>query len=383
MSNALSSKIRQRITDAGGWLSFEAFMREALYAPDSGYYEGGDIFGKSGDFITGADVGPWLALGINDLIVWGWVQLGRPQQWTLLEQGGGQGRVLCDVLEALAEKDCCMPTRVIAVETSAYLRQQQELAYAELGVDVVQVASLEDVPAEDNILFFCNELPDAFPVRCFTRRGGGMRERGVGLNADGDFVWLECESDIEHGPNIAEKFMDAWPDVYSSEWNPHLDAWQSAIGRIMQRGLLFCVDYGFAQSEYYRAQRIEGTLLAHFQHETTSDVLGNPGSRDITAHIDFTALGLAGHAAGFTMNSWMTQGAWLAQSPSVQASIQQAATGMDAASVALLAAAKRMLLPQGMGDLFKISMQSKGINVTKPDYLTSFDRVSALGLSDA
>ncbi len=385
MAETLSEEIRQDIKQRGGWLSFAAFMQAALYAPGRGYYESAKVFGKDGDFITGADVGPWLALGISDLIAWGWQQLGRPDDWAVLEQGGGEGRLLCDVLQRLQERNITMPTQVLAVEKSAHMRTRQALVYAERGVNVVQFAELNDVPTEENLLFFCNELPDAFPVRCFVRRGGAMRERGVGLNAAGDFIWQESECAISAAdmPLIDTNIVNAWADGYISEWNPHLGEWQGEVGRIMQRGLLFCVDYGYAQSEYYRPQRIEGTLLAHLQHQVTSDVLSDPGSRDITAHIDFTALGRAGLDAGLAMNCWMVQGAWLAQSPSVQAYIQQAVAQGNAESAAIMAEAKRMLMPQGMGDLFKISVQSKDVDVTVPDYLGSFNRLHALGLSDA
>ncbi|MDQ6987407.1 MAG: SAM-dependent methyltransferase [Mariprofundaceae bacterium] len=386
MAETLSEEIRRNIEQQGGWLSFAAFMQAALYSPERGYYESAQVFGKDGDFITGTDVGPWLALGMADLMACGWQQLGCPEEWTMMEQGGGEGRLLCDVLKLLQEKNIAMPTQVMAVEKSTHMRTRQALAYAEISMDVVQFSELNDVPQVENLLFFCNELPDAFPVRCFTHRGGVMCERGVGLSAAGDFVW----QDDVHGaasavdmPSIDAKLMDAWPDGYISEWNPQLDAWQADISRVMQRGLLFCVDYGYAQSEYYRPQRIEGTLLAHLQHQVTPDVLSDPGSRDITAHVDFTALARAGNAAALAMNCWMTQGAWLAQSPSVQAHIQKVVMQGNAESAALMSEAKRMLLPQGMGDLFKISMQSKGMDAATPDYLSSFNRLHALRLVDA
>ena len=83
------------------------------------------------------------------------------------------------------------------------------------------------------------------------------------------------------------------------------------------------------------------------------------------------------------MSCWISQGAWLAQSPSVQQFIQQAVMQPSEKSTAVMAQAKRMLLPQGMGDLFKLSVQSKGVASVSPDYLVSFNRVAALGIGDA
>jgi len=364
-------------------------MRQALYAPGMGYYETGQVFGAEGDFITGVDTGPWLALGFADLIEWGWHQLGEPDVWTLVEQGGGEGRLLSDVVNLLSEKNMDMPSSVYAIERSTQMGQRQQQAYAGLGVDVQQFSSLDELPLGENVLYFCNELPDAFPVSCFAWRDGKMVERGVGLGDEGKIIWQDApkgrKSDF---PEIKQALKAVWPEGYISEWNPHLAGWQADIARIMQRGFVFCVDYGFAQSEYYRAQRVEGTLLAHLKHEPVSDVLSDPGSRDITAHIDFSTLARAGREVGLDMTCWMAQGAWLAQSPAVQQMIQQAVMQQDEQGVAIMAAAKRMLLPQGMGELFKLSIQSKGIEtkgveITAPDYLTSFNRVDALALDDA
>jgi len=384
MSKALTEQISRKITDGGGWLPFDEFMREALYAPGLGYYESSQVFGEQGDFVTGAELGPWLALGFADLLEWGWRQLGNPDDWTLIEQGGGEGRLLCDVLALLRAREMPMPAHIYAIERSAQLSCRQQQAYADLGVDVQLVESLQAVPISENVLYFCNELPDAFPVKCFTRKGGEMLERGVALGEQGEFIWQEKQASASDVlPCIDEKFVAAWPDGYISEWNPHLAGWQADVSRIMQHGFVFTVDYGYAQSEYYRPQRIEGSLLAHLQHDVEHDVLSDPGSRDITAHIDFTALGRAGRKAGLEMSCWIAQGAWLAQSPSVQAFIQQAVMQPSEKSTAVMAQAKRMLLPQGMGDLFKLSVQSKGVISTSPDYLASFNRVDALGIGDA
>jgi len=64
----LTRLIRQRIEESNGWLPFDAFMHNALYAPGLGYYESATVFGQSGDFVTGPDLGPWLGLAFADLI---------------------------------------------------------------------------------------------------------------------------------------------------------------------------------------------------------------------------------------------------------------------------------------------------------------------------
>jgi len=378
MSDALTNSIQKRIRHTGGWLPFDTFMRDALYAPEFGYYESAEVFGEPGDFVTGPDIGPWLALALSDLVHWGWQQMGCPADWSLIEQGGGSGRLLCELVNSLDRLGCPPPVRIITVETSEHMRRRQRILYQREGLDVLQVSSLSEMDTCENALYFCNELPDAFPVRCFVRRQQLMFERGVAWDGEG-FVWRERP--LEESPEIDPAAIQVWPDGYISEWNPYLVSWQSDIAECMQRGYAFCVDYGYAASEYYRPDRREGTLLAHLNHQALEDVLTDPGSRDITAHIDFTALGKAGMRVGLDMGCWMTQGAWLAQSPSVQKLLQQLAVSTDIKSVKAISSAKRMMIPQGMGELFKLCVQSLNIPVKQPLFLTRFNRMQALGLT--
>lgn len=382
MSKALTEQIAGLIRGGnGGWIAFDTFMQQALYAPGLGYYETGEVFGKQGDFLTGPDTGPWLSLGLADLAEWGWRQLGEPAEWSLAEQGGGSGRLLTDVLALLACRDMTMPRHIHAVERSKQMQARQRQLYEQAGLDVQQHTGLDELPEIDNLIYFSNELPDAFPVRCFTWQGGQMCERGVALDGNGAFCWQDRPAESPGVlPKLPAQLTGAWPAGYFSEWNPNLAGWQQGLSRVMQRGFVFSVDYGFARSEYYRPQRVEGTLLGHLKHQPVHDVLSEPGSRDITAHVDFTALGQAGRDAGLEMLCWMTQGAWLAQSPAVQAHVQQAAALGGAEAMKHMAGAKRMLLPQGMGELFKLGVQGKGVASDAPDYLGAFNRVAALEL---
>lgn len=377
MSDELNTILQRRIAEAGGWLPFDQFMQSALYEPGLGYYESAQVFGEKGDFVTGAELGPWLALALGDLIAWGWERLGRPDQWCLLEQGGGTGELLLAVINNLQKRDIPLPTRVVAVEACAAMRQRQHEAYARSGVEVMQADSLDALKPQENCLMFCNELVDALPVKSFIYRGGEMFERGVIWNGE-VFAWQAAEDTLRDGPAIDAAIREQWPDGYISEWNPNLDDWQTSVARVVGHGYLFCVDYGYAQSEYYRPQRIEGTLLAYAGHQASDHVLSNPGGQDITAHVDFTAMCSAGKRAGLHPCCWISQGAWLAQSPSVQRYVQGLAADPDAAGMQALAHAKRMMLPNGMGELFKLCIQTCGSDSEPPSYLESFDRVQAL-----
>jgi len=358
-------------------LPFDAFMQAALYEPGLGYYESKAIFGKDGDFVTAADMGPWLSLGFSDLIFSAWRQMGEPDDWTLLEQGGGSGRLLASVLSLIAQFSMQPPARTISVERSAQLRRRQARLFERRGLEVELVFSLAGLEACENIIVMSNELPDAFPVRCFRWKDKQFFERGVISGPDG-FNWQDAGQLLADGPDIAAQLLAAMPDGYCSEWSPALAVWQADLAGVVQSGFVFTVDYGYSQQEYYRPGRVEGCLLAHVRQQTSEDVLASPGERDITSHIDFTALKQAGEAAGLESLLWMSQGGWLAQSPSVQAFVQSMAGRRDECSMQLMEHAKRMLMPFGMGEVFKLLIQSKGLNAKKPDYLNQFDHLKTL-----
>lgn len=373
----LKKIIEQRIEEAGGLLPFDAFMRAALYEPGLGYYESKNIFGADGDFVTAPDLGPWLSLGLYDLLAWGREQFGDRSDWILMEQGSGSGRLLLAVLKLLADRPELMPARVISVEQSARLRRVQQQLFSQHGFAVELTASLDDVGPLEQVILFSNELPDAFPVRCFRWRQGSFYERGIALDADG-FCWRDADEPLAAPPGIDAALVQAWPEDYCSEWSPLLDDWQQQLAGVVRSGFVFCVDYGYTQQEYYRSGRIEGSLLAHTRHRTSEDLLAHVGEQDITAHVDFTALNRAGRAAGFEPLLWMSQGGWLAQSPSVQAFVESLARQADAGSMHLLAHAKRLLLPFGMGEMFKLLLQRRGVAAAKPPYLRQFDHLRQL-----
>jgi SAM-dependent MidA family methyltransferase len=374
---SLSEIIRQRMKDAGDFIPFDQFMQAALYEPGLGYYETKTVFGEKGDFVTASELGPWSTLAMADLVFDAWRQMGEPVAWTLIEQGSGSGQQLASLLDILGQFSMQQPDTVISVEHCAQLQARQEQLFTERQLSVQIVAGLEAVAATEHVIYYSNELPDAFPVGCFHYHKGIFFERGVGLKDDA-FCWLDAAEPMQQAPGIAPKLIEAWPDDYISEWNPSLTGWQQQLARIIISGFVFTVDYGYSQQEYYRQARIEGSLLAHIGQTASEDVLSEPGGRDITAHVDFTALVRAGRHAGLEPLLWMSQGGWLGQSPSVQSLIQSLAAQNDKVSMHLMAHLKRMLMPFGMGEVFKLLVQSKGFKAAKPAYLTQFDHLDTL-----
>jgi SAM-dependent MidA family methyltransferase len=146
-------------------------------------------------------------------------------------------------------------------------------------------------------VFFSNELVDAFPVRTITFRSGQWRERRVGVVGP-DLVWTPTAIDDEAlAKAIAELPIPAG-EGYTTEIHLRARAWMEEVAGALQRGYVLTIDYGYPASLYYAPFRFGGTLTAYEKHQRTEDVLGAPGQRDLTAHVEFTSLARAGEKAG-------------------------------------------------------------------------------------
>ncbi|MDH4380726.1 MAG: class I SAM-dependent methyltransferase, partial [Gammaproteobacteria bacterium] len=112
---ALSAELRLRIVNEikanDGFLPFDRYMSLALFEPGLGYYMNGSRkFGAEGDFVTAPEISPLFGRTLA-------------RQWrsvsaygdTIIEFGGGTGRLAASVLEALAAEDA-LPARYLIVE---------------------------------------------------------------------------------------------------------------------------------------------------------------------------------------------------------------------------------------------------------------------------
>jgi SAM-dependent MidA family methyltransferase len=165
---------------------------------------------------------------------------------------------------------------------------------------------------------------------------------------------------------FAEERFPAAGD-YSSEINPAAEALIEDVGRRMNGGALLVIDYGFPQAEFYHPQRSEGTLMGHYRHRSHSDPFLWPGLSDLTAHVDFTAMALAGERAGLQVAGYTPQAAFLLGC----GIFDRLRDCGDPSSVGYLreaAAVQKLTSPAEMGELFKVLALAKSENIEWPGF---------------
>src|SRR5215470_11214172 len=112
-----------------GPMPFGRFMQLALYHPEHGYYASGRAsIGRRGDFFTNVSVGPLFGKLLAAQFAEIWEKLGRPDNFTIVEQGAHDGVFPTDVLSALRQTagECFVATSYVILEPFLVWRERQQ-----------------------------------------------------------------------------------------------------------------------------------------------------------------------------------------------------------------------------------------------------------------
>jgi len=304
--------------------SFMARANAAYYATRDPYAD----FTTSPEItqVFGEVLGLWTAVT--------WEAMGRPDPVLLVECGPGRGTLMSDALRAVASVAAPFAgaLRVHLVERSARLRAQQ----AALVPHAAWHDGLEELPPGPAIVL-ANEFLDALPIRQFVRRASGWFERFV---EEGGFVERPAAApEVDAGP------LDEGAVVEVCE--PARAVAERVARRVVREGgaALF-LDYGPGESA-------AGDSLQALRAGRPADPLGEAGTADLTAHVDFAALAQIARMAGAAVHGPSPQGPFLAQLGLFQRTGRLARTQPPARAAALVQAAQRLAEPDRMGRLFK------------------------------
>lgn len=355
--DTLAKRLRRR--GAGRkTMGFDEFMASALYDSQGGYYAAEKSrTGRQGDFLTSVSVGPVFGRLLAAQFAQMWRALGEPEDFTLVEQGANDGQLMEDILAA-CERDAAgwRPAAVI-VEPLSTRRAAQEQTLRPRLAQVRWVSREGDLPAFTGA-FFANELLDAFPVKLLTRLDGVWMERRVGHDGT-NFVFIEEPIADANLLAIAQALPIPENIIrFDTEWCPSLSGWMHAVAKKLQRGWMFLADYGHPAFARFHPARSGGSLAARSNHEHRDNPLDAPGTQDLTAHVDFTAVARAGAEAGLQPAGFTDQHHALA-ALAAEVFPPMATTPLDSAALAEMRSLRLLLHPESMGTSFKFLALSK------------------------
>ena len=374
-SRQCADRIRARIEDAGGSISFAEYMQLALYAPGLGYYAAGAIkFGAAGDFVTAPEVSPLFSYVVARQCA---EVLAQVDGGAILEFGAGSGRLAVDVLTKLDELEA-LPDRYRILEVSADLKERQErLLRAEAVAYLDRIEWIDAIPQRHTGVIIANEVVDALPVERFVRRASVYQLR-VSMHADGfEFVETDAPRHLVEAIEVIEAGLgERLPDGFRSEVSLGASGLVSDVVAALQDGVAFLFDYGVSRREYYAPDRTDGWLRCHFRHHAHNDPLIFPGIQDITAWVDFTALAEAANNAGADIAGYVNQAQFLLGG-GLQLELQQMMQSPRERQIELSSQVKLLTLPGEMGENFKCLGVSRG-TVAQPSAFTTADRTHTL-----
>lgn len=300
--------IRETIRQCGP-VSFEWLMEQALYHPAFGYYSSGECaIGRRGDYFTNVSVGPLFGRLLAAQFAEMWEILGRPDGFTIVEQGAHQGEFAGDVLEEARERipDFFSALRYCVIEPFPILEARQRERLRDFGERVAWRRSLSDLEPFTGV-HFSNELLDSMPVRLISRESGeDWKERLVAEAGDG-FAFVARPIADEKLRQHLETVPRPGDARYETEVNLVALDWIEDVARKLTRGFVLAVDYGYPRDEFYAAERTTGTLQCRTEHRAVSSPLKGIGRTDITAHVDWTSVAERGERCGLTLTGFTDQ----------------------------------------------------------------------------
>ncbi len=345
MADTLKQRIIRQIKLSGP-LPLAEYMHWCMADKKQGYYQTKNSIGGDGDFITAPEVSQMFGELIGIWALAAWTALGSPAKFNLVELGPGRGTLLKDIWRATQiSKEFQTAARVILVETSEKLKELQRAALTEVPKKTwhAHVSELEPIPT----ILIANEFFDVLPFRQYVKAGSVWRENAVGLDEDGNLSWVLGENTIRLPELPATHHNEPEGAVFEISTPREVAANEIAELVSANHGAALIIDYGHTKTGF-------GDTFQAVENHAFVDPLTSPGTADLTSHVDFEALAGSIENLGLELHRFMNQGEFLLS----LGLLERAGSfghGKDSATQARIKSeAERLVLPDQMGELFKV-----------------------------
>jgi SAM-dependent MidA family methyltransferase len=363
LNDIIASRIARQ-----GRITFADFMAACLYEPGLGYYTSpGRKVGAEGDFYTSITVHASYGRVVAREIAQMWRNMGSPSGFTLVECGAGNGRLACDIVDFLAEREPEMyrTLRLVLVEQEPSLESAQREMLA-VHIDRLSWLSPDEFASSSFTFSGClysNELIDALPTHRVVMTSDGLKEIYVTCK-DSEFAEEAGEPSTPELEAYLKRVAVELHPGQQAEVNLNAPQWLASAARALQRGFILTIDYGYPAEELYTPLRKLGTLLCYYRHQTEENPYLRLGLQDITAHVDFTTLINCGEVVGL-QNVWFGEQYRFLMSAGIIEELEDLERSdiSDEEKLRLRLTFKKLIVPQGgMGDTFRVLLQSKGVD---------------------
>ena len=367
----LSQKIMAEIVSKGGWMPFSRYMEMALYEPGMGYYSAGaHKLGAGGDFTTAPELSPLFGAAIVETllpILEGLKAQGLPTQ--ILEFGAGTGKLAESILTRFHDLDFNLD-RYDIIEISPDLAQRQEERLKQV-VEKLALSTqsnwLSSLPNNFKGIILANEVIDAIPCDAIIFQNGFWYQQGVAV-IDGKLTWSVGQP-VEQSLLPDALLNGNFSEGYLTELHPPANAWMRQVANHLDTGLFLTFDYGFPESEYYHAQRLEGTLMAHHRHHAIQDPFHLPGLCDLTTHVEWSQIARSALEEKVDDVYLSNQASYLLDAGIGDIALEIGDPSKPETFLPISNSLQKLLSEAEMGELFKVFAFSKKLSEILPDHV--------------
>ncbi len=356
-----SQALRKEIVDLinkKGKITFADFMELALYHPRYGYYTSErEKIGKAGDYYTSSDVNPVFGELIARQLEQMWRLMGK-NKFTVVEVGAGKGWLCYDIINFIRneypEFFGKMDYEIVEISQGLIEKQrgtlkglEKKVSWGSISTDGLSIGSVEGC-------FLSNEFVDSLPVHQVIVDNDHLKEIYVKIK-NGTFCEVIGELSSPVLKNYFKESEISLIEGQRAEVNLKVLDWVRSISSCLDRGFVITIDYGNLAEALYSEEMYRGTLMCYYEHTTNENPYERIGHQDITSHVNFSSIMLEGSRFGLNTTGFVRQSNFL-----IALGILNKMNDLQG-DISKLLTMKNLFLPGGMGDVFKVLIQHKGV----------------------
>src|SRR5262245_62148086 len=308
-------------------------MQQALYHPEHGYYSSGrSAIGREGDYFTNVSVGPLFGKLLAAQFAEIWQELGRIDNFVIVEQGAHDGQFARDVLQSAQHRspEFFAALRYRIIEPFPILREQQRKTLEAFPGRIEWATSVEPFTG----IHFSNELLDAMPVRLIDDR-------------------METLVDFQNGALV---FVER-PRSNAAFNQTALD-WIDELAANLERGYAISIDYGQWNGEAQRNVQVRS------QHRCLDSPFEQIGRADITMHVDWTSIVNRAESKGLAVSGFTDQHHFLTGIISTWPDLLQDRSVNSVDDLKSKRALQTLLHPEMLGRAFQVLALEKNVSTS-------------------
>ena len=333
--NILKEKIHNIIVENGP-ISIASFMEISLSDKKYGYYRKKMPLGSKGDFVTSPDIsqifGEIIGIWILDI----WIKLKEPNNFQIVDLGGGRGTLLKDINRVLKNKI----KNFIFIDINEELIKLQKKALN----DATHFEKINDIPKKPTI-FIGNEFLDTFPVHQFIKKNNYWKE--ICVNSDNKELFFSYETTKLSKKLISSNFVNLKEDSII-EINFKVREIINSISNFIKKnsGAALFFDYGYLDGH--------GDSFQGIKDNKPINPLSDPGFVDLTSHVNFKDIKLQAIENNMNVYGPNTQRLFLEEMGAIQRLKILEKNAKNHQRENLRIGLNRLMSDKEMGNLFKV-----------------------------